>query len=277
MISSYLILLSATIGWFALLTLLLFSLGRRCDWLARPPAIDLIVILYTVAPWGAAWIVGMRIHQHWAGGFGGLATSAAAQIIALELFDFIHLRYALRSGIRSLEINGAIERKFGKWNNRVCLWLTIPSIPFFLANRFGFMGYVIFEKLLGFTHFNTADYITVSRQKIKNLIGADLVWCLYCDWMTGGWTLTTEILNEVESFWCPLQFADHGKCEKCAQFFRTGHWAQPGCTSQEMSHVAGLNGGGKFRKPEPVPAGTPSFQNSRRSSAPDDGVPTAKP
>lgn len=262
MIASYSVLFSAALGWFAFLTLALFALGRRLNFLARPPAIDWIVILYTAAPWIAGWTAGARIHGHWIGGIPGLATVVASQILSLELFDFLHLRLAARRGIKSLEINSTIERRFGKWNNRICLWLTIPSIPFFLMNRFGFRGYFIFEKLLGFSHFEDSDYITVSRQKIKNLVGADLVWCLYCDWMTGGWTLTTEILNEVESYWCPLQFADQGKCEKCAQFFRTGHWASPGCTAEEISHVAGRTGGGKMTSGESAGLGRPEAKEA---------------
>jgi len=245
MIAAYLILVSIALGWFTFLTFAIFFTGRRFSWVAKPPAIDLIVILFTVAPWIAAWIAGVRIHGHWSGGIAGLAAVTASQILALELFDFLHLRLSARRGIRSLEINRTIERRFGKWHNRICLWLTVPSIPFFLMNRFAFLGYYIFVILLGFTHFRHSDYITVSRQKIKNLVGADLVWCLYCDWMTGGWTLSTEMLNEVESYWCPLQFADRGKCEKCAKYFRMEHWAPPDCSAEEVSHIVGRTGGGR--------------------------------
>jgi len=37
--------------------------------------------------------------------------------------------------------------------------------------------------------------------------------------------LGTEMLNQVESFWCPLAFVDTEKCAKCAQFFEMGQWA----------------------------------------------------
>lgn len=242
MIASYLLLIGASLGWFAVLTVALFAVGRRLEFLARPPAVDCVVILYTAAPWIAGGFAGAQIHQHWLGGVGGVAAVTVAQILALEIFDWVHCRIAARQGIQDLQINRSIERRFGKLKNRTCLWLTVPSIPFFLYNRLGFLGYFLFEWMLGFSHFKSSDYITVSRQKIQNLVGADLVWCLYCDWMTGGWTLTSEILNEVESFWCPLKFSDATKCAKCANYFSIGHWTPPQTTAAEIGKIAGLAG-----------------------------------
>ena len=60
------------------------------------------------------------------------------------------------------------------------------------------------------------DWVNVSRQKFCGLVGHDLIWCLYCDWMTGVWSLATEMLRNVESFWCPIRFASGKKCENCA-------------------------------------------------------------
>jgi thiol-disulfide isomerase/thioredoxin len=55
----------------------------------------------------------------------------------------------------------------------------------------------------------------VSRQKFEGLVGQDLIWCLYCDWMTGVYSLGAEMLRNVESFWCPIRFYDDKKCENC--------------------------------------------------------------
>lgn len=44
---------------------------------------------------------------------------------------------------------------------------------------------------------------------------ADRIWCLYCDWMTGVWSLGSEMLRNIESFWCPIRFRDDAKCENC--------------------------------------------------------------
>ncbi len=265
MLASYLLLIGASLGWFAFLTVALFTVGRKMEFLARPPAVDFIVIGYTAGPWIAGGFAGAGIHQYWLGALGGLTAVTFAQMIALELFDFIHCRIAARRGIQSLRINHTIERRFGKFKNRFCLWLTVPSIPLFLYNRFGFLGFFIFEKMLGFSHFKTSDYITVSRQKIQNLVGADLVWCLYCDWMTGGWTLTSEILNEVESFWCPLQFDDRTKCEKCANYFSTGHWTPPQTTAAEIGKIVGLAGATRLIR---HPCACPTTETSSGAAAP---------
>jgi hypothetical protein len=59
------------------------------------------------------------------------------------------------------------------------------------------------------------EWVTVSRQKFDGLVGHDLIWCLYCDWMTGVYSLGAEMLRNVESFWCPIRFYDGKKCENC--------------------------------------------------------------
>ena len=46
-----------------------------------------------------------------------------------------------------------------------------------------------------------------------------MVWCLYCDWMTGLHALTGEMLRNVESFWCPIRFYDEKKCDNCSLDF----------------------------------------------------------
>jgi hypothetical protein len=33
--------------------------------------------------------------------------------------------------------------------------------------------------------------------------------------MTGVWSLGTEMLRNVESFWCPIRFYSEKKCENC--------------------------------------------------------------
>ena len=57
--------------------------------------------------------------------------------------------------------------------------------------------------------------VNVSRHKFEGLVGHDLIWCLYCDWMTGIWSLGTEMLRNVESFWCPIRFDSSKKCANC--------------------------------------------------------------
>src|SRR5262249_30687754 len=67
--------------------------------------------------------------------------------------------------------------------------------------------------------YRQGDWVNVSRQKFRGLVGHDLIWCLYCDWMTGVWSLGSEMLRNVESFWCPIRFASGKKCANCAVDF----------------------------------------------------------
>ena len=76
--------------------------------------------------------------------------------------------------------------------------------------------YTPLVKLVQFSPYNAADWISVSRQKFSGLVGHDLLWCLYCDWMTGVWSLGTERLRNVESWGCPIRCSCEKKCANCA-------------------------------------------------------------
>jgi hypothetical protein len=73
--------------------------------------------------------------------------------------------------------------------------------------------------LTGFPSYRSGDWVNVSRHKFSGLVGHDLIWCLYCDWMTGIWSLGTEMLRNVESFWCPIRFSNTAKCDNCSVDF----------------------------------------------------------
>jgi hypothetical protein len=75
----FLILFLAVLGWLALLTCALFLAGRRLEWCAKPPAIDLIFILFTVVPWVGGWQAGAPITRDWRGGVAGVVAAVAAQ------------------------------------------------------------------------------------------------------------------------------------------------------------------------------------------------------
>jgi hypothetical protein len=236
MATSYLLLGTGMLAFLLVLTLFV-CVARRVKWIARPPAVDVIIALFTVVPWVVGWAVGVHISHRSVGGLGGLALTVAGQLAVLELFDIVHSRIGAPARSR-LWINSTLSRQHGFWRNRLGLWVTVPAVPGFLIVRFfQVFGYFPLVVLLKFKPFRQADYISVSRHKIENLVGADLVWCLYCDWMTGQWSLGTEMLDQVESFWCPLAFADQTKCEKCAQFFGMEQWAPSEVGPAEMEHV----------------------------------------
>jgi hypothetical protein len=83
------------------------------------------------------------------------------------------------------------------------------------------------------------DWVNVSRQKFEGLVGHDLIWCLYCDWMTGVWSLGTEMLRNVESFWCPIRFYNGKKCENCAIDFPdvNAGWVPADGTMSEVANT----------------------------------------
>jgi hypothetical protein len=100
------------------------------------------------------------------------------------------------------------------------LWVTIIALPgFFLVRLYEYAFYPLLVWLLGFPRYEMGEWVNVSRQKFSGLVGHDLVWCLYCDWMTGVYSLGAEMLRNVESFWCPIRFYDGKKCENCRQDF----------------------------------------------------------
>jgi hypothetical protein len=55
--------------------------------------------------------------------------------------------------------------------------------------------------------------------------------------MTGVWSLATEMLRNVESFWCPIRFASGKKCENCAIDFPdiNGGWVDAGGTMADVA------------------------------------------
>jgi hypothetical protein len=87
---------------------------------------------------------------------------------------------------------------------------------FWLVRVAQYVVYPPITWLVRLPRYNEAEWVNVSRQKFRGLVGHDLIWCLYCDWMTGIWSLGSEMLRNVESFWCPIRFASDKKCANCA-------------------------------------------------------------
>ena len=113
-------------------------------------------------------------------------------------------------------INAAV----GRWQNHLALWVTLVALPAFWLIRFIQIGmWWTLVALLDFPKYKHSDWINVSRQKFEGLVGHDLIWCLYCDWMTGVYSMGAEMLRNVESFWCPIRFYEGKKCANCAVDF----------------------------------------------------------
>lgn len=175
--------------------------------LCHAPGLDVVVTYFTVAP----LIVGPII-AGWAGLLGGVAGQVAGMLIWEQLHELAH-----RDASRGPRIVKVINRLFGRWRNHTAVWLTAIVTPvFWLVRVAEIVIYPLITRLVNFPRYRSSDWVRVSRHKFDGLVGHDLIWCLYCDWMTGVWSLSTEILRNVESFWCPIRFDSAKKCDNCS-------------------------------------------------------------
>ncbi|MEQ8818999.1 MAG: hypothetical protein RLY93_02050 [Sumerlaeia bacterium] len=190
--------------WVMTVTTLTILLWRATPRVAEAPLLDLVLSLMTWVPWVAA-----GIWQGWPGFFGCLI----GQIVALQTFILIH---EMTSPRPCGSIRKTLDKFVGPTRNHLGLWVTVPALPAFIFLRFSEMFlYPLLVKTLNFPHYKQSEWVNVSRQKFEGLIGHDLIWCLYCDWMTGVYSLGAEMLRSVESFWCPIKFYPGKKCENC--------------------------------------------------------------
>lgn len=184
------------------------SAGRRLsDALCRAPGLDGVVMFFTVFP-----IILGPILGGWAGLAGAIAGQVATVLIWTQLHELAH-----RDVVRGPRIVKSLNRIVGRWRNHAAVWTTATVTPLFTLVRLAeLFVYPPLHWLVGLPAYNDADWVNVSRQKFCGLVGHDLIWCLYCDWMTGIWSLGTEMLRNVESFWCPIRFYSDKKCANCA-------------------------------------------------------------
>ena len=180
---------------------------RLSDACCRAPLLDVIVFYFTFLP----LIVGPLI-----AGWPGLLSAVLAQLATLLTWQTIHeaLHREATKGPRIIKV---LNKKFGAVRNLTAVYITGFVIPIFWLIRMAqLILYPPIVRLVNFPAYNARDWISVSRQKFTGLVGHDLIWCLYCDWMTGVWSLGTEMLRNVESFWCPIRFSCDKKCANCA-------------------------------------------------------------
>ena len=184
------------------------EMGKRLsDACCRAPLLDMIVGYFTILP----LIVGPLV-----AGWAGLLGVVLAQLATLLIWQTIH-EAVHRDAVKGPRIIKVIHKKFGACRNLTALYITALVIPvFWLVRMAQVILYPNLVRLVHFPPYDAADWISVSRQKFSGLVGHDLIWCLYCDWMTGVWSLGTEMLRNVESFWCPIRFSCEKKCANCA-------------------------------------------------------------
>ena len=210
---------------------LLGSAGRRVLRLCgRAPMLDLVVAWFTVVP---AIVMGVVY------GWVGLGGAILGQMLGLTLWCWGH-ELTHRDAVKGARIVTVLNRVVGRPRNHVALWVTSIAVPVFWVVRIGeWIVYPPLIWLVRFPRYPMGEWVNVSRHKFDGLVGHDLIWCLYCDWMTGVWSLGSEMLRNVESFWCPIRFLDDKKCANCSVDFPDvlKGWAKSDAT---MADVASL-------------------------------------
>lgn len=174
--------------------------------LCRAPLLDVVVTWFTVVPLIAGPIIG---------GWVGLVAAIVGQIAALLIWQVLHelANARARKGPRIVKV---INQLVGRPRNHAALWVTAITVPLFWLVRLAqVVLYPLLTLLVGLPPYKSGEWVNVSRHKFDGLVGHDLIWCLYCDWMTGIWSLGSEMLRNVESFWCPIRFDNAEKCENC--------------------------------------------------------------
>jgi len=178
--------------------------------LIRAPGLDVVVTYFTVAPPVVCVVV-----DGWWGVAGALVGQVAAVLVWCQVHELCHP--AARRGPRIVkELNEVV----GAVRNHAALWVTVIAAPgFWLVRVVEIVLWPCFIVLVHFPRYKEGEWVNCSRQKFEGLVGHDLIWCLYCDWMTGVWSLGTEMLRNVESFWCPIRFPAAKKSEHCEREF----------------------------------------------------------
>ena len=218
---------------------LLGSGGRKLsELLCRAPGLDWLIMYFTVLP----LIVG-PVMGGWAGLAGAIIGQAATVLIWCRLHEL-----ANAEAVRGPRIVKSLNRIVGRWRNHAALWVTATVAPLFALVRLAeILVYPALHWLIGLPSYSSSEWVNVSRQKFQGLVGHDLIWCLYCDWMTSIWSLGTEMLRNVESFWCPIRFYNGKKCEHCAiDFPDVAHGWVPadGTMAQVADTIEQMHGNG---------------------------------
>lgn len=181
--------------------------GRRlADWWCAGLPLDLLVTYFTALP----LILGPIL-----GGWGGLVGAVLGQLTALIAWTVAHEGWHHQTRGRAAILR-ATNRIAGTGNNLFAVFWTAWAVPLFWVVRVA--EYFIYTPLtwtVKLPRYDHREWVNVSRHKFSGLVGHDRIWCLYCDWMTGIWSLASEMLRNVESFWCPIRFSSTAKCENC--------------------------------------------------------------
>jgi len=181
----------------AVLTRIAYAVSEK---IAQAPWLDFFISLFTWVPWAVGG---------WLTGWPGVAAGVVAQLVFLHVFCLVHR--ALR-GRKGRTLTDAQANILGPIRNQLCLMVQTPAILVFVQVRIATILLSPPVAWLGkLPTYKSSEWVNLSRHKYDGLIGYDLLWCWYCDWMTGVWALGSEMLRNIESFWCPIQYRDPKK------------------------------------------------------------------
>lgn len=189
----------------ALFTRIAYAISES---VTRAPLLDIFISLFTWAPWVAGYCLD---------GWRGVLAGMLGQFFALHVVCL--LDRAIR-GKKGRTLTDAQNKLLGPLRNNIALWATTPAVfAFIFARITEIFVYPIVAHLAKLPTYRQAEWVNLSRHKYDGLIGYDLLWCWYCDWMTGLWALGSEMLRNIESFWCPIRFRSDVKNDNASVDF----------------------------------------------------------
>lgn len=191
--------------------------------ITRAPLLDFFISLFTWMPWVAG---------AWLGGWRGVVAALIAQFFAIHAFC---LTDRIVRGKKGRTLTDAQNRLLGPVRNQLAVFATVPAVLVFVTARLVELTvYPVVARLAKMPKYCQGDWVNLSRHKYDGLIGYDLLWCWYCDWMTGLWALGSEMLRNIESFWCPIRFRDDVKNHNAiTDFPDIAKWAKADGTMED--------------------------------------------
>jgi hypothetical protein len=197
------------------------------EWLSAGFPLDVVVFLYTTAPLIGALVAPLIFDLRSPITWLLPIVAIAGQLIALYLWAWTHelanlsaLRAAKGARLVSSQNRNLGGPITGRIRNHFSLLWTLLAVPVFNIVRLAeWIVYPVLVVVTKLPPYDSRQWVNVSRHKFEGLVGHDLIWCLYCDWMTGVWSLGTEMLRNIESFWCPIRFSNSSKCANCTLDF----------------------------------------------------------
>ncbi|MDA0771550.1 MAG: hypothetical protein O3C63_01270 [Cyanobacteria bacterium] len=224
-INDFVYVLLAAFCYQAIAITIIYQVSTRNDFFCLAYGLDTAISLLSWIPWLVA---------SWYAGKTGVLATVVAQVLMIYVFNFVHGQIIHKQ--KGDTVKDALNKVVGPLRNHLGLFVSLGAVPVFLILRFGeIVLYAPLRWILGFPKYKEEEWINISRQKIDGLVGHDMTWCLYCDWMTGVYSYGAEMLRNVESFWCPLKFQNGKKCENCKiDFPDIEKWAQADGTIQDL-------------------------------------------